>query len=231
MAGRTFSLTIFFPCYNDRETISTLIENAGKVASEWTSDYEILVIDDGSTDGSRKLLETLQPKNRHLRLVFHERNLGYGAALQTGFKESNKDLIFYTDGDGQYDVLELSMLLPRMIDGVDLVNGYKIKREDPWYRHILGELYIFLAKILFRITVRDVNCDFRLMRRRIFKTVKLESKSGAIGVELIRKVERAGFKIAECPVHHYRRSSGCSQFLKLGKILQTILDLIRLRLQ
>ena len=223
------SLTVFFPCYNDKGTIQSLIEKADMVAREWTDNYEILVIDDGSHDGSRDILKNLQAQYPHLRIVFHQQNEGYGAALQSGFKEAKKDWIFYTDGDGQYDVLELRRLLPLMNQEVYLVNGYKIRRSDVWYRKILGKIYTAVSKIIFGIRIRDVNCDFRLMKRQIFETIKLTSKSGAIGLELIKKIQFAGFKILECPIHHYPRLHGHSQFLNVKRILQTVFDLVRLR--
>lgn len=223
------SLTVFFPCYNDKGTIQSLIEKADTVAREWTDNYEILVIDDGSRDGSRELLKDLRIQYSRLRTIFHDHNQGYGAALQTGFSQASKDWIFYTDGDGQYDVLELRKLLPLMNERTDLVNGYKIKRSDAWHRKTLGGIYTTIAKIIFGIRIRDVNCDFRLMKRQIFETVKLTSKSGAIGLELIKKIQLAGFKILECPIHHYPRLHGHSQFLNVKRILQTVFDLVRLR--
>ena len=118
------SLTIFFPCYNDAGTIGTLVAAADTVASEYTDDYELLVVDDGSTDNSRQLLAQLRKKYTRLRLVLHEQNQGYGAALRSGFTQATKALVFYTDGDGQYDVFELRKLLPVMQEGIDVVNGY-----------------------------------------------------------------------------------------------------------
>ncbi len=223
------SLSIFFPCYNDRETIGPLIRNADRVAREWTSDYELLVIDDGSSDGSREILNDLTHQFPRLRNIFHESNQGYGAALRTGFSQASKNLIFYTDGDGQYDVSELKTFLSLWSREVDLMNGYKIKRFDPWYRKVLGKLYGTLAKFFFQIRIRDVNCDYRLLRRHVLDQIRLESKSGAIGLELVKKTQLAGFSITERPVHHYPRVHGRSEFLKPKKIIETVFDLFRLR--
>ena len=164
------SLTIFFPCYNDAATIGSLVAAADRVSREFTDDYEIIVADDGSSDHSRRLLHELQARYARLRLVFHEKNRGYGAALQSGFSHATKELIFYTDGDGQYDVFELRRLLPIMQDGIDIdiVNGYKIVRSDPLHRIIIGTVYLWLMRLLFNSHVRDVDCDFRLIRRRVF---------------------------------------------------------------
>jgi len=123
------SLTIFFPCYNDAGTIGSLVAAADTVAAEFTTDYEIIVVDDGSRDSSRELLAGLQPRYPKLRVVAHDGNRGYGAALRSGFAHATKDLVFYTDGDGQYDVFELRKLLPIVQDGVDVVNGYKTARR------------------------------------------------------------------------------------------------------
>src|SRR5687767_3675047 len=193
-------LTTFFPCYNDAATIGSLVAAADVVASEYTDDYEIIVVDDGSVDTSRQLLRQLQLKYPRLRLVFHDRNRGYGAALRSGFSQATKDLVFYTDGDGQYDVFELRRLLPIMQDGVDVVNGYKIMRHDPFHRIVIGTFYFRLMRLLFNFHTRDVDCDFRLLRRRVFDTITLEHNSGVICVELVKKLELAGFRFAEYPV-------------------------------
>lgn len=212
------SLTIFFPCYNDAWTIGSLIAAADVVASEYTDDYELIVVDDGSTDQSRALLRELQTKYPKLRLIFHPRNLGYGAALQSGFAHATKSLVFYTDGDGQYDVFELRKLLPIMQDGIAMVNGYKQVRGDPWYRRLLGSAYLWLARLLFNVQVRDVNCDFRLIRRLVFQTVHLRHTSGVIGLELVKKLELARYRVVDVPVRHYRRTCGRSQFFNVRQL-------------
>ena len=222
------SLTVFFPCFSDSGTIATLVVEADVVAAEYTSDYEILVVDDGSTDHSQALLEELRKKYPRLRVIRHERNAGYGAALQSGFAHATKDLIFYTDGDGQYDVFDLRRLFPAMQDGVDIVNGYKIARSDPWHRVVIGQIYLRLMRILFNFHVRDVDCDFRLIRRRVFGTIQLHHTSGVVCLELVKKLELAGFRFVEYPVYHYHRQHGRSQFFNLRRLLVTGVNILRL---
>lgn len=225
------SLSIFFPCYNDAGTIGSLIAAADTVAAKYTADYEIIVIDDGSTDSSRELLRGLTNKFPKLRLVFHERNRGYGGALRSGFAHATKDLIFYTDGDGQYDVFELQKLLPIMQDGqggIDVVNGYKISRNDPSHRVVIGTVYLRLMRLLFNFHTRDVDCDFRLIHRRALDHIELTHDSGVICLELVKKLELAGFRFAEYPVHHYHRVYGKSQFFNIRRLIQTGVNILRL---
>lgn len=205
-----------------------MVTLAAQTLESITDDYEIIVIDDGSTDHSREILQGLARHFQRLRLVFHENNRGYGGALRSGFYNASKDLIFYTDGDAQYDVLELPMLFAEMRDGVDLVNGYKIGRSDPWYRIVLGRAYHWIAKVAFGLKLRDVDCDFRLMRRAIFDRIELECNSGVICVEFIKKVQDAGFVISEVPVHHFHRTYGRSQFFNVRRVGRVGLGLARL---
>src|SRR5207253_465771 len=139
-----------------------------------------------------------------------------------------RELIFYTDGDAQYDPAEMETLWRRFDDSVDLVNGYKISRSDPLHRIIIGRIYHHTVKILFGLKVRDVDCDFRMMRRSIFDTVHLEKNSGVICLEMMKKIQDAGFEIAEVPVHHYHRAHGRSQFFNLPRIVKTGVDVLRL---
>lgn len=201
------------------------------VLEKVTDDFEIIVIDDKSTDGSRELLVELQRQIPQLRLVFHEKNRGYGGALRSGFAAATKDLIFYTDGDGQYDVKELPLLLERLAPDIDIVNGYKIKRQDPAYRLVIGFLYQYLTKFVFGLKIRDVDCDFRLMRRKIFDRVKLESDTGTICVEIVKKIQNAGFRFSEVGVSHFHRSYGRSQFFTLKRISVTFWQLLMLRVK
>jgi glycosyltransferase involved in cell wall biosynthesis len=160
--------------------------------------------------------------------VHHEVNRGYGGALRTGFATASKDYVFYTDGDAQYDPAEVTVLWEKMTDGVDWVNGWKISRSDPLHRIIIGRIYHHTVKLLFGLKVRDVDCDFRLMRRRIFDVVTLEKNSGVICLEMMKKFQDAGFRVAEHPVHHYHRAYGKSQFFNFPRIYRTAIDVMKL---
>ncbi len=163
-----------------------------------------------------------------LKVVHHAENRGYGGALRTGFATAAKDFIFYTDGDAQYDPAEMAALWRSMRDDVDWVNGWKISRSDPLHRIVIGRVYHHLVKVLFGLRVRDVDCDFRLMRRSIFDVVRLEKESGVICLEMMKKFQDAGFRVAEVPVHHYHRTYGKSQFFNVRRIARTAVDVLKL---
>lgn len=218
-------LSLLFPCYNDARSIGALVERADAVAAGFTADYELLVVDDGSRDDSAQVLAGLAQRLPRLRLLRHERNLGYGAALRSGFRNATKDWVFYTDGDGQYDVADLPPLLGRIGDDVDLINGYKLSRSDPLHRIVIGHAYQRMMRKLFRYRVRDLSCDFRLIRRSALAVIDLRRDSGAICVELVSKLERAGCRCVDVPVHHYRRPYGASEFFSLRHLWATASEL------
>src|SRR5512135_1173600 len=222
------SLSIFFPAYNDAATIASLVIAAVQTASRLTADFEVLVINDGSTDATALVADELARLYPQVRVVHHERNRGYGGALRSGFASATKEYVFYTDGDAQYDPSEVALLWERMSEDVDLVNGYKISRSDPMHRVVIGRVYHHTVKLLFGLKVRDVDCDFRLMRRSIFDRVQLEKASGVICLEMMKKIQDAGFRIAEVPVHHYHRAYGKSQFFNFRRLWRTAIDVARL---
>jgi len=227
-AQKPAGLSVFFPAYNDSGTIASMVIRAVQAASELTPDFEVIVVNDGSTDATAEVADELERTYPNVRVVHHPKNRGYGGALQTGFRSATKDLIFYTDGDAQYDPAELAVLWARMGSDIDLVNGYKISRSDPLHRIIVGRMYHHIVSVLFGLRVRDVDCDFRLMRRSIFDRIQLEKTSGVICLEMMKKIQDAGFRIAEVPVHHYHRAFGKSQFFNFPRILKTAIDVMRL---
>lgn len=228
MASKIRSLTIFFPCYNDKGSIGKLIKAAEKVAKGLTKNYEIIVVDDYSTDGSRNILRNLVKKNRHLKLIFHEKNLGYGGALRSGFANASKEFIFYTDGDGQYDINELPILANLMTADVNFINGIKMTRHDPNFRILIGNLYSFFARWVFWLPVYDVDCDFRLTRKSLIERINLKKNSGSICIELVKKAQRSGAKFRQVSVHHYERRWGESQFFQTKRILSTLFEVMTL---
>ena len=226
--GPAKGLSIFFPAYNDSGTIASLVITALQTARTLTPDYEVIVVNDGSKDRTADVLDELARLYPQVRVVHHEKNRGYGGALRTGFATATRELVFYTDGDAQYDPAEMTALWRRFDDSVDLVNGYKISRSDPLHRIVIGRIYHHTVKLLFGLTVRDVDCDFRMMRRSIFDKVRLEKNSGVICLEMMKKITDAGFRIAEVPVHHYHRAYGRSQFFNFRRLYRTGVDVIKL---
>lgn len=222
------SISAFFPCYNDAGTIASMVVLTANTLKKLTDDYEIIVIDDGSSDRSREVLRELERRFSRLRVIYHEKNRGYGGALRSGFSAAGKELVFYTDGDFQYDVTELRKLYNALTDDVEVVNGYKIDRHDPLYRVIIGKTYQRLMKFLFNIRIKDVDCDFRLIRRQVFDKVNLEYDSGVICIELIKKLQDAGYRFNEVSVNHFFRSYGKSQFFNLKRLRRVGADLITL---
>jgi glycosyltransferase involved in cell wall biosynthesis len=220
------SISVFFPAYNDAPSLPSLLERTFAVLRNFVTDYEVIVVNDGSSDNTVDVLtELCQLYTPHLRVVTHPKNLGYGGALRSGFAAATKEFIFYTDGDGQYDPGELENLLRAVTPETGLVNGYKIERNDPWHRIAIGWLYNRFASFLFRIRLRDIDCDFRLIRRSVLDHARLRSTGGTICVELIRSIEMTGTKVVELPMHHYARQYGRSQFFRLRSLAVTFVQL------
>ena len=226
--GPVKGLSVFFPAYNDSGTIASLVISALQSARKLTPDFEVIVVNDGSADKTAEILDELARTYPEVRVVHHERNRGYGGALRTGFATATRELVFYTDGDAQYDPSEMELLWRRLDDSVDVVNGYKISRSDPMHRIIIGRVYHHTVKILFGLGVRDVDCDFRLIRRAVFDKVHLQKDSGVICLEMMKKITDAGFRIAEVPVHHYHRAYGKSQFFNFRRLAKTAGDVFKL---
>jgi len=223
------SLSVFFPAYNDAPSLPGLIGKTCEVLREYVDDYEVIVVNDGSYDNTAEVLDELRDRHApHLRVITHPQNRGYGGALRTGLAAAKKEFVFYTDGDGQYDVGELPELLRLCGPKTGLVNGFKLERHDPAHRVWIGNIYNFCARLLFRIRIHDIDCDYRLIRRSLLDKMQLTSTSGTICVELVRKLELSGCEVREVGVHHFPRLHGRSQFFRVRSLAITFYQLLRL---
>src|SRR5512134_3849928 len=168
MADRIVTnVSAFFPCYNDAESIGTMVAAVDTALASRVDDYEIIVVNDGSSDNSSEVLAELRVTHPRLVVIEHEANRGYGGALISGFGAASKEWIFYTDGDAQYDASEVTKLIDAAREDTDIVQGWKLSRGDTWYRKVIGRLYHHTVKFLFRLDVADTDCDFRLFRRSL----------------------------------------------------------------
>ena len=222
------SVSAVFPAYNDAGTIASMVLSACVALRQVTDNFEVIVTNDGSTDHTASILEELSSRCPELKVISHPTNMGYGCALRSGFSAATKDWVFYTDGDAQYNPLELPALVSALQEGVDIVNGYKIARSDPWFRKVIGRIYHLIVRIMFGIHLRDVDCDFRLIRRSLFDAVSLESTTGTLPLELVKKFQDAGYGFREVPVHHFFRQYGKSQFFNFKRLFRTGRHLLEL---
>jgi glycosyltransferase involved in cell wall biosynthesis len=222
------AVSAFFPCYNDELAIPKMVHDVRRALVGAVDDFEIIVIDDGSRDGSVAVLHELRDEVPELRVLEHKTNRGYGGALQSGFAASTKGWVFYTDGDAQYDASEIVRCIDAAAPGVDVVQGYKLGRGDSWFRRLIGRSYHHVVRMLFGLRVRDTDCDFRLIRRDLLDRVELRSTSGVICVEMMRRFQVAGARFTEVGVSHHTRPHGRSQFFRLPAITRSALQLAAL---
>ncbi len=222
------SITVFFPCYNEQGNVARVVAQADAVLKGIGADYEILVVDDGSADDTGRIAEGLAAANRRVRVIHHPHNQGYGAALQSGLRGASKNLVFFSDGDGQFDLSELPPWLPLM-QQYDAVVGYRLQRQDPLSRKIMGWLWTRLVCLLFGLKIRDIDCAFKLFRRDIFQHIRMESTGALISTEILARISRAGYTITQRGVHHRPRTAGRQTGANPKVILRAFVELLRLR--
>jgi glycosyltransferase involved in cell wall biosynthesis len=230
--GRTGgpSLSVFLPCYNEEHNVKKTVTNALSVLERITDDYEVIIVDDGSRDRTGDVAEQLAKSNHHIRVVHHGRNLGYGSALQSGFRAATKPLVFYTDGDGQFDMNELGPLLP-LIEKYDIVSCYRINRQDPLIRKFNAWCWTKLVNFVFGMHIRDVDCSFKLYKRVIFDNIQMCSTGALIDAEILARAIRKGYTVVQRGVHHYPRVAGEQTGAKISVILRAFKELFKLRKQ
>ncbi len=229
-AGNKISLSVFFPCYNEAENVTRTIENALKALAPLTNDFEVIIVNDGSVDDTGKIADALAAKDGRIRVIHHPTNLGYGAALQSGYKAATKELVFYTDGDGQFDIGELPPLLPLM-DKFDIVTCYRLKRQDSLIRKINAWCWTRLVCFLFNMKMKDIDCAFKLFKREIFDNIQMHSTGALIDTEVLARAIRKGYSYTQTGVHHYPRLAGQQTGAKLSVILTAFRELFKLRAQ
>jgi glycosyltransferase involved in cell wall biosynthesis len=207
MIEKKLSISVFFPCYNEQDNVGRVVKLAIEVLEGLTKDYEVIIVNDGSKDGTGEVADALAGMNSRVRVVHHPKNSGYGAALQSGIRAARKELVFFADGDGQFDIGEIKLLLP-MIEQNDIVCGYRLNRKDPLVRKLNGRLWTMLVNLLFGMRIRDIDCAFKLFRREIFDDMKMSSGGALISAEILARATRRGYRIAQVGVHHYPRTAG-----------------------
>ena len=222
------SLSVFFPCYNEKESVRPLTEKALSVVAGICTDYEIILIDDGSSDGTSEQADQLAEQYPAVRVVHHPQNKGYGAALQSGFRAATKEYVFYTDGDGQFDLAELPKLLP-LIQKYDIVSGYRLRRQDNLLRKINAFCWTTLVCFLFNLKLKDIDCAFKLYKRDIFDHIEMHSTGALIDTEILARAQRKGYTIAQTGVHHYPRLAGQQTGASIKVILRAFKELFQLR--
>ena len=205
-----------------------VVEQAREVAARVTDDFEVIVVNDGSVDGTRELADQLCTEYPEVRAVHHDVNRGYGGAIKSGFSASQKQYIFFTDGDGQFDMNEIDKLIA-LLKNADLAVGWRIKRTDPFIRLVNAKAYMTLIRLLFGLKIKDVDCAFKLLPRQVIEKINLKSDGALISAELLIKARQAGFSMAQVGVHHYPRVAGEQSGAKLSVVLRMFRELWTLR--
>lgn len=222
------SITVFFPCYNEQANVARVVQQAVQVLEDLRADYEVLVVNDGSSDETGRIADRIAAANPRIRVIHHPRNLGYGAALQSGFRGATRELVFYTDGDGQFDLNEMPPLLP-LIREYDIVSCFRIDRQDPAFRKASGWLWTRFTGLLFSLNLRDIDCAFKLYKRAIFDDIKMESQGALIDTEILARAVRKGYRVTQKGVRHYPRTAGKQTGGNPKVIVRAMKEVVKLR--
>jgi glycosyltransferase involved in cell wall biosynthesis len=227
-ARTPLSISVFFPCYNEEANVERTTEAALKALRAISDDFEVIIVDDGSKDRTPEIADRLAAEHAEVRAVHNSPNLGYGGALQRGFREASKAWVFYTDGDGQFDFEEIRTLLP-LLDQYDIVSAYRLDRKDSVIRKINAFCWTVLVNLVFGMWLRDIDCAFKIYPRRLFDHIEMKSMGALIDAEILARAKRAGYAIGQIGVHHYPRTAGEQSGANLRVIARAFKELFRLR--
>jgi glycosyltransferase involved in cell wall biosynthesis len=221
------SISVFFPLYNEQDNIRRIYESASKVLKGMALDYEIILVNDGSVDRTKQIADAIAATDSQVKVVHHDKNLGYGSALQSGFRAAAKTVVFYTDGDGQFDLNDLPPILS-LVERYDIVSCFRIRRQDGLIRKINSWCWTMFICCIFRFNVRDINCAFKLYQRHIFDKIELLSTGALINAEIFARSVRCGFNIVQVGVNHYPRVAGRQTGANPAVVLRAFVELFTL---
>lgn len=224
---KPLSLTITYPCYNEEGNVERVTRNAVTIGRKFTSDLEVVVVNDGSRDRTGEIADRLAAEFPEVKVVHNKPNQGYGGALSAGFRAATKNWIFYTDGDGQFDMNEIGDILP-LLETHDIVSCYRLDRKDPFMRKANAFAWSLLVNAIFRIGLRDIDCAFKIYPKTFIDDIEMRSKGALIDTEMLAKARRRGMSIAQRGVHHYPRTAGSQTGANLKVILRAFKELFKL---
>jgi glycosyltransferase involved in cell wall biosynthesis len=201
------SLSLVLPAYNEEANIGIVLQDALATLPRFTDHFEIIVVDDGSRDGTAEVVANLATSDARVRLQRHARNRGYGAALVTGFRATQGDFVMFMDADRQFDIRDLRLLTPFAME-YDIVAGFRMERNDPLHRRVFAELFNVSVRVLFGVHLRDIDCAFKLFRGDLLRGMDLTAPGALINTEIQAIARRQGARLEQVGVHHYPRVAG-----------------------
>ncbi len=222
------SISIFFPCYNEEANVEATTTAALAAVEKISHDYEIIIVNDGSKDRTGEIADRLASDHDCVKAVHNNPNLGYGGALQRGFREAGKDWVFYTDGDGQFDFNEIPNVLP-LLDRYDIVSAYRLDRKDSFVRRMNAFAWTTLVNTVFGLWLRDIDCAFKIFPRKLFDEIEMKSMGALIDTEILARAKRLGYTIGQTGVHHYVRTACEQTGANLRVIARAFKELFKLR--
>lgn len=225
---KNFFISIVLPAFNEEQNISESIKRAVEY-SKGFQNYEVIVVNDGSLDGTAKIIERYADKNEKIKSIHHQKNKGYGATVWRGLREAKGDLVFFTDSDNQFDIKEVDKALP-YLDRFDVVVGYRKNRKDSLSRKFNMHLWNFAVNLLFGLRIKDVDCAFKIFKRKVLSSVRIKSEGASFSPELMKEILTSGYKLKQIPVTHYPRRAGRSTGGDLRVIFKAIRELIILKI-